>query len=556
MSGSTGSGTPTLTVLYSFSYSDGSSPNGLLLDSAGNLFGTTESGGTNGSGTVFELTNTGTGLTGYSFTSLYNFTGTIGSSGDGASPYAGLIADSSGNLFGTTQYGGAGSDGTVFELVKGASGYTEQLLYSFGTASNDGATPEAGLISDSSGNLFGTTYSGAFGFGTAFELVKGTGGYTEQVLYRFTGGNDGGNPSGLIADSSGNLFGTTQVDGANGHGTVFELVKGNTGYTQQVLHSFAGGPTDGAAPEAGLIADSSGNLFGTTDSGGANGYGTVFELVKGSSGYTERVLYSFQGGTTDGESPVAGLIEDKAGNLFGTTEFGGPSALGGTVFELVNNGGTYTERVLSFLDNTIGYFPVAGLVADAAGNLFGSTSAGGPAYYGSVFELTNTGFVVCYLAGTHILTPRGEIAVEHLREGDLLTTFSGKGPIHKPISWIGQLRQSLAGHPDIEKAAPVRIRAGAVAESVPHRDLLVSPDHAICLDGVLIPAKELVNGATIVQELDFGEVHYFHIELEQHDILLAEGLTAESYLDTGNRDAFAGIRAMPPVEVSVERRVR
>jgi hypothetical protein len=155
--------------------------------------------------------------------------------------------------------------------------------------------------------------------------------------------------------------------------------------------------------------------------------------------------------------------------------------------------------------------------------------------------------VACYQAGTHILTPRGEIAVEDLREGDLVTTFSGRGPVHKPITWIGQMRESLDGHPDPEMAAPVRIRAGAVAENVPHRDLLVSPDHAICLDGVLIPAKELVNGATIVQELDFGEVHYFHVELEQHDILLAEGLTAESYLDTGNRDAFAGIRAMPVV---------
>jgi hypothetical protein len=171
-------------------------------------------------------------------------------------------------------------------------------------------------------------------------------------------------------------------------------------------------------------------------------------------------------------------------------------------------------------------------------------------------QLDGTGGVeiVCYQAGTRILTPRGEIAVEDLREGDLVTTFSGRGPIHKPITWIGQMRESLDGHPEAEKAAPVRIRAGAVAENVPHRDLLVSPDHAICLDGVLIPAKELVNGATITQELDFGEVHYFHIELEQHDILLAEGLTAESYLDTGNRDAFAPYRAIPFAPQDEQRR--
>ena len=161
----------------------------------------------------------------------------------------------------------------------------------------------------------------------------------------------------------------------------------------------------------------------------------------------------------------------------------------------------------------------------------------------------------CFAAGTRILTPRGEIAVEDLREGDLVTTFSGRGPVHKPITWIGQMRESLERHPNPEKAAPVRIRAGAVAENIPHRDLLVSPDHAICLDGVLIPAKELVNDATIVQELDFGEVHYFHIELEQHDILLAEGLTAESYLDTGNRDAFAAYRVTPFVAQDEELRV-
>jgi uncharacterized repeat protein (TIGR03803 family) len=484
------------------------------------------------------------------FTLLYSFSGS-----DGAEPQAGLIADASGNLFSTTDYGGANGYGTVFELVKGSSGYTQQVLYSFASG-NDGAYPEAGLVADAAGNLFGTTYSGGTsGDGTVFELVKGSSGYTEQVVYSFSGApGDGSYPAaGLIADASGNLFGTTYEGGAGDSGTVFELVKGSSGYTEQVLHSCTGG-SDGAAPYAGLIEDASGNLFGTTYDGGASNKGTVFELQKGDSGYTEQVLYSFSAGS-DGGTPYAGLIEDKAGNLFGTTYIGGAHGYG-TVFELQKGSGGYTEKVLYSFSSSDGANPQAGLTVDASGNLYGTTYEGGASGYGTVFELSDTGFVVCYLAGTHILTPRGEIAVEDLREGDLVTTFSGKGAIHKPITWIGQLCQSLAGHPDIEKAAPVRIRAGAVAENVPHRDLLVSPDHAICLDGVLIPAKELVNGATIVQELDIAEVHYFHIELEQHDILLAEGLTAESYLDTGNRDAFAGIRALALAGISAERRVR
>ncbi len=146
--------------------------------------------------------------------------------------------------------------------------------------------------------------------------------------------------------------------------------------------------------------------------------------------------------------------------------------------------------------------------------------------------------VVCFAAGTHLLTARGEVKVEDLKEGDLMVTFSGKGATLKPVTWIGRRQIDLAAHPRPDLANPIRIRRGAFADAVPHRDLLVSPDHAIYADGVLIPAKCLVNGVTIVQDSGFEDISYFHVELEDHDILLAEGLTAESYLDTGNRTTF------------------
>ncbi|MGC8468709.1 MAG: Hint domain-containing protein [Acetobacteraceae bacterium] len=144
----------------------------------------------------------------------------------------------------------------------------------------------------------------------------------------------------------------------------------------------------------------------------------------------------------------------------------------------------------------------------------------------------------CFAAGTRILTLRGEVAVEDLKVGEPVVTLSGQGTALKPIRWIGRRRVDITGHPAPEKVRPVRIARGALGENVPHRELVVSPDHALFLDGVLIPAKVLVNGATIVQDDAAREASYFHVELEGHDILLAEGAAAESYLDTGNRNCF------------------
>jgi uncharacterized repeat protein (TIGR03803 family) len=382
-------------VLHNFAANgtDGYYPEaGLIVDAAGNLYGTTVAGGAYNSGTVFELTPAAGG--GWTEKVLYSFSG---NGTDGRAPYAGLIFDAAGNLYGTTQYGGTYGLGTVFELTPAGGGsWTEKVLYSFSGNGTDGATPEAGLIFDAAGNLYGTTYQGGtYGYGTVFELTPaGGGGWTEQVLHSFNNnGADGSLPAaGLIFDAAGNLYGTTSYGGTYFYyGTVFELTPAaGGGWTEQVLHSFNNNGTDGITPlSAGLIFDAAGNLYGTTFAGGTYGYGTVFELTPAGGGsWTEKVLHNFGNGT-DGAGPLAGLIFDAAGNLYGTT--GGGSSYGdGTVFELTPTaGGGWTEKVLhSFGNGTDGIFPRADLIMDAAGNLYGTTYQGGTYGYGTVFEFT------------------------------------------------------------------------------------------------------------------------------------------------------------------------
>jgi uncharacterized repeat protein (TIGR03803 family) len=309
---------------------------------------------------------------------------------DGYEPAAPLLMDGSGNLFGTT---GGGSDtlcdlgevfgcGVVYELVKLSNGYTEKVVYSFGSSSaiSDGASPEAGLIVDAAGNIYGTTTYGGSpncivdigvdGCGTVFELVKSSTGYTEKVLYAFTGFDGAWPLAGLIIDSSGNLYGTASGGGANGYGVAFELVNSAGTYTDKVLYSFGATATDGTYPLGALVMDSAGNLYGTAslDTGpyncGLTSCGTAFELVNSVDGYNEQTLHTFSG--SDGANPEAGLIMDSSGNLYGTTSHGGANG-SGTVFELINSSGTYTERVLySFgATSTDGVKPVAGLLMDA-----------------------------------------------------------------------------------------------------------------------------------------------------------------------------------------------
>ena len=381
----------TESVLWGFGGTgDGASPYaGLVMDSAGNLYGTTSSGGAHLSGTVFKLTP-GSGGT-YSESVLWSFGGT----GDGTSPYAGLVMDSAGNLYGTTYSGGAHNSGTVFKIMpEGGGTYTESVLWSFG-GTGDGKNPEAGLIMDSAGNLYGTTSSGgAHLYGTVFKLTPGSGGpYTESVLWSFGGTGDGTSPyAGLVMDSAGNLYGTTVGGGAYLSGTVFKLTPGSGGtYSESVLWSFGGTTGDGQDPYAGLVMDSSGNLYGTTYYGDANSTGTVFKLTPGSGGtYSESVLWSFgAGGTGDGQHPYAGLVMDSSGNLYGTTFHGGANT-SGAVFKLTpGSGGTYTESVLWSFGGTTGdgQHPYAGLVMDSAGNLYGTTYSGSANGSGAVFKL-------------------------------------------------------------------------------------------------------------------------------------------------------------------------
>jgi uncharacterized repeat protein (TIGR03803 family) len=382
-------------VLHSFGNgTDGVRPSaGLIFDAAGNLYGTTSEGGAYGAGMVFELTPQAGG--GWTEKVLHSFK--FFSVTDGVQPDAGLIFDAAGNLYGTTTSGGAYNNGTVFELTRSphavGGGWTLTLLHSFGN-STDGSAPSAGLIFDAAGNLYGTTSEGGtYGAGTVFELTPAGGGWTEQVLHSFNNdGADGVSPSaGLIRDAAGNLYGTTYAGGTDAIGTVFELIPMPSGsWTEKVLHSFTYSGTDGAYP-TGLIIDAAGNLYGTTAGGGTYTSGTVFELTRSphavGGGWTLKVLHSF-GNVTDGINPDSGLIFDGAGNLYGTT-IGGPAYNNGTVFELTPEvGGGWTEQLVYAFSIDDGANPIAGLIFDAAGNLYGTTMEGGAYGFGTVFEIT------------------------------------------------------------------------------------------------------------------------------------------------------------------------
>jgi len=317
----------------------------LISDAAGNLYGTNSSGGTyTYYGTVFELTPTAGGGWTEQVLHSFNNNGT-----DGLYPSSGLIFDAAGNLYGTTSGGGdyscngSSQCGTVFELSPTeGGGWTETVLHSFG-AGTDGSGPTGSLIFDGGGNLYGATYAGGTSnVGTVFELSpNGSGGWTESVLYSFNNnGSDGNYPyAGLVFDSAGNLYGTTYYGGTSNQGSIFKLSpNGGGGWTETVLHSFDFNfnETDGAYPTAGVIFDHAGNLYGTTDNGGTCNYGTAFEFSPAGGGnWTETVLHSFCNGGADGYRPFAGLIIDHAGNLYGTTSVGGSgtSAIG-TVFEI------------------------------------------------------------------------------------------------------------------------------------------------------------------------------------------------------------------------------
>jgi uncharacterized repeat protein (TIGR03803 family) len=386
------------TVLYNFPCGvTGCEPgSNLIFDAAGNLYGTSPRGGTTNYGVVFELSPQVGG--GWSEAVLHSFSD---NGHDGFLPQGGLIFDSAGNLYGTTTGGGEHKGGTVFELVPAAGGgWTEYVLHNFG-AGTDGSEPNAGLIMDTAGNLYGTTTGGAHGYGAVFELTPVTGaGWTEKMLHSFSGTTDGSQPyAGLTFDAAGNLYGTTLGGGAYLGGTVFELTPQTSGqWSGKVLHSFGQVNANGVntyAPYGGVVFDQKGNLYGTTYYGGGNGGGVVYELTPSTGGaWKETAIHNFGG--TGGSQPLAGVVIDTAGNVYGTTLNGGNehtscSTTGcGVVYELTPvAGGGWTESVLLAFDYSDGGHPTGTLIFDAAGNIYGTTADGGTGVFGTVFEIAH-----------------------------------------------------------------------------------------------------------------------------------------------------------------------
>jgi uncharacterized repeat protein (TIGR03803 family) len=408
---------PALTTLVSFNGTNGAGPFGsLITDANGDLFGTTRSGGTNNVGTVFEIVKTAAGYSSTPIT-LVTFDGS-----NGANPFDSLIADANGNLFGTTYLGGANNAGTVFEIVKSAAGYSGTPITLVNFDGTNGLKPQGSLIADANGNLFGTTYGepGVFPnptYGTVFEIVKTGGGYssTPTTLVNFDFSN-GASPAGsLITDANGNLFGTTTL-GGHGAGSVFEIVKTGAGYSSNPTTLVSFNVTDGASPQGSLLADANGNLFGTTYAGGTYNAGTVFEIVKTAAGYSSTPITLVNFDTINGSFPTGSLIADANGNLFGTTyvgnQFDMTHAEAGTVFEIVKSAAGYSSTPITLVNfnNGNGANPYGDLLADANGNLFGTTSGGGTNGAGTVFEITGSGFGLVVPPPANAAPPAGTTA--------------------------------------------------------------------------------------------------------------------------------------------------
>src|ERR1039458_7746179 len=375
----------TLTTLYTFcsqsGCTDGELPvAGLVQATNGDLYGTTFYGGTfyggaNGGGTVFKITPGGTLTTLYSFCSQTNCT-------DGTSSQAALVQAANGDLYGTTQGGGTNGYGTVFKITPGGTLTTLYSFCSLGYPCTDGAYPDAGLVQAANGDLYGTTGIGSANnlkYGTVFKIPPGG---TLTTLHSFNYTDGEGPFAGLVQAANGDLYGTTSSGGANGYyGTVFKITPGGTLTT---LYSFCSQTncTDGAEPYARLVQAANGNFYGTTVGGGVRGGGTVFEITPTG---TLTTLHRFNG--TDGATPYAWLVQAANGDLYGTTYAGGANNGGGTVFK-ITPGGTLTT-LYSFCSQsgcTDGGSPYAGLVQDTNGDFYGTTADGGGS--GTVFRLS------------------------------------------------------------------------------------------------------------------------------------------------------------------------
>jgi uncharacterized repeat protein (TIGR03803 family) len=387
---------------------------------------------------------------GQTFQVIHSFTGTT----DGMYPVAGVTVDSHGNLYGTTNIGGTGTScfegcGAAFKMSRAGSGWVFTTLYDFAGGNDDGGQPGARMIVGPDGVLYGTTSEGGGsgcssgeGCGTVFSLQPPAhfsghflSPWTEKVLYRFTGGSDGDSPrsADLLFDNAGNLYGTTIFGGGgscqDGCGAVYKLARSGSGWTESVIHSFSASG-DGQQPWAGVVQDQSGNLYGTTAQGGPHRWGTVYQLIPSGSGYVEHLLFTFDG-LSDGGTAYGGLIWDSAGNLYGTTccTSGGDF----TIYKLDHSQGW----AFSPLYHSSDFGNTGTLVMDAAGNLYGTLSSGGAYGFGQVYKLTPSagGWVFSsvhdFCAGgfpcTDGYTPPSGLAIDS--QGNLFGTTSNGGAI-------------------------------------------------------------------------------------------------------------------------------
>jgi uncharacterized repeat protein (TIGR03803 family) len=367
---------------------------GLIMDRAGNFYGTTYYGGSNGQGMVFKLSrHNGSWI----FAPIYSFR----AGNDGANPYAGVTIGPDGNLYGTTYTGGQGAPGcpggcgTVYKLTPPANichsslcQWNEAVVYNFYQSGVGLRTPAGAVIFDAAGNMYGTTTEGGTGdcsCGAVYKLSPAGSGWTAIALYSFSNQDDGAVPyAGLVMDPTGNLYGTAYYSqNYDGYGTVFELINSAGSWSERTLYEFQGG-SDGGYPQGGLILDASGNLYGGTSESNMDYLtGVVFELSPSGANWDYSVI------STSNGSMVASLSLDPAGNLYGTSVFAGAHN-NGTVFKLSNSGGRWTQTDLHDFSsqNHDGYSPECSVTIDANGNLFGTTSFGGTTSDGTVWEIT------------------------------------------------------------------------------------------------------------------------------------------------------------------------
>lgn len=345
----------------------------LAIDRKGHFVGTANLGGTHGDGTVFKLIHKKSGWT---IVPLYNFTDQDGQPGWG-------VTLAHGSMYANASYAQVmdGPCGSALQLNPSQGGFQEVLMRTY--VKKEEGCPTGNLELDKAGNVFGVTQDGgANGWGSIFELTNSGSGWSETVIYSFQGGNDGGAPyTGLISDPAGNLYGTATARGAHGYGTVFELTPNGSGWTYNVLYAFTGG-TDGGQPTAGVVL-SNGNLYGAAESFGKKGGGTVFQLAPSNGGWSFNVLASLSGSG----GPVAPLTIDSSGTIYGTNFFDGASGYG-SVFKLAQVNGKWTYRDLhDFTGGSDGGYPGGGITLDDKGNLYGTAVIGGADNYGVIYRI-------------------------------------------------------------------------------------------------------------------------------------------------------------------------